>query len=1188
VPAWVSDLLAADARGARRVAGTDLQIVKTIGTRTGDPAFAFNGDVVTYTIALTRINPSDTLTEVVLIDVLPQDTLENFSIACSPACGVISETRLVPGVPGRFPDKIFTVTTQVTWTVPALTGAIPTATVKFWGRVIGQTEGKVFSNRAFVSYRRVSDNAFGSEASNTVNTIATTNLPNTGQASLSAAPTWLSDDLGGRQSEDWGDFDRDGFIDLALAGAGTTIYRNVAGSLQSVWTITKTALAVRWADLDDDGYLDLLIVGDTLMGQGANYIYRYDPALKTFTLLSTLLTPRLSYSVAVGRFNTNTVDAILEYYPADSNGCFLRYYTNNGAGTFTAGNCIAKQDVFVAMSAADVDNDGDLDLVAGMWDSPFGTGNKSLVFVNSSGSLTATRVLTLPAAATYYGYDLAWGDYDDDGFLDLAVSYPYDRKVQIFHNQGLISPGNSKGFALVYTITFAAADAPYALDWGDFDGDGRLDLIVSNLTLSVYKLSGNNPLAPVVTQIMSLPFASFSSLSLYNIRAVDTQNSGNLEVFVANAGGPSQGFPVFTPHLSPTLTPFTTDPSQHLAWGDFDGNGSLDVLLGAGNPPALQSRVRFNQNNAFSTKQEFFPSGFGPHRVAFGDVNGDGWLDAALATPIGPQLYLNNNFTTVDWTPTASSQTTALAWGDADDDGWLDLLVGNANGIVSLFMSKDGQLDTTPSWSERVVNGSVSALAWADLNRDHYPDFAAAGTNESPRVYVNRRNATFAAGWTTPYTTTTLAWGDFNGDAYPDLAIGNRGASVKVFKNTLGTLGATPVFSTAFFSQTVSVAWGDWDNDGLPELAIGNAGEANLVYANIKELSDDKRFVLAWRSSDFLNTTSVAWGDYDGNGYLDLGVSHANGAGVYRNTILSAKIPLPLNPPFVKVSRPGNTKDAYASSSSELLGSFEHPTVTIQYQLFDLDGGRSLPAPNTPGDPIYTTTFEFSLDGGFTWQTARPAPAFTPTYIITPTQGGQAATFIWDAQSDQAISDHALFRVRLVSGNRFGPLQRSSAIAFSPPFRVRGTTCGWPQHPDILFSILTTESPFVVALTGTVFASASVITYAWNFGDGTGIVFGQNVTHSYALANNYAVTLTVSGDACPQTREAVVIKSLNIFGPRVYLPLVLKNAAPARITGDGSANRQETGNSEHRVWSVERRATLPPTLRLRGLRRRRG
>jgi PKD repeat protein len=175
-----------------------------------------------------------------------------------------------------------------------------------------------------------------------------------------------------------------------------------------------------------------------------------------------------------------------------------------------------------------------------------------------------------------------------------------------------------------------------------------------------------------------------------------------------------------------------------------------------------------------------------------------------------------------------------------------------------------------------------------------------------------------------------------------------------------------------------------------------------------------------------------------------------------------------------------------------------------------------------------------------TWQRAQPAAGYTPTYILTPTKSGQAGTFVWDAQSDQAISDEAQFRVHLVSVNKYGPLQRTAAVAVSPPFRVRGTTCGWPQHPDIVFTSANTQEPFIVSMTGTVFASASVITYAWNFGDGSGLTYGQNVTHSYVVASNYPVTLTVTGDACPVTRDAVTIKAVNTFGPRVYLPLVVR------------------------------------------------
>ena len=73
--------------------------------------------------------------------------------------------------------------------------------------------------------------------------------------------------------------------------------------------------------------------------------------------------------------------------------------------------------------------------------------------------------------------------------------------------------------------------------------------------------------------------------------------------------------------------------------------------------------------------------------------------------------------------------------------------------------------------------------------------------------------------------------------------------------------------------DTRSVAWGDWDGDGDLDLAIGNYGEVNQVYENDGgglKLNGG----LGWVSPDEMNTTSLAWGDWDGDGDLDLVVGN--------------------------------------------------------------------------------------------------------------------------------------------------------------------------------------------------------------------------------------------------------------------------------------------------------------------------
>ena len=82
---------------------------------------------------------------------------------------------------------------------------------------------------------------------------------------------------------------------------------------------------------------------------------------------------------------------------------------------------------------------------------------------------------------------------------------------------------------------------------------------------------------------------------------------------------------------------------------------------------------------------------------------------------------------------------------------------------------------------------------------------------------------------------------------------------------TVDPLLTTSVWSSADSDDTFGVAWGDWDGDGDLDLAAGNYGQANRVYEN-----SGGALSSVWTSADSDGTTSVAWGDWDGDGDLDL------------------------------------------------------------------------------------------------------------------------------------------------------------------------------------------------------------------------------------------------------------------------------------------------------------------------------
>jgi uncharacterized repeat protein (TIGR01451 family) len=214
---WPPTPAAANPAGAPLAAGVVVtQIVETGRAGTG---VVYNGDQITYTILITN-NGASAAADILVIDALPPDALDG--IACDGGCERLAETTVFPEPTGG--TVVVTITRSISWTLTSLPpGAQVRKTVT--GRVTGQADGTVVTNRVFLSY---SDGNPSSEARTTVRV----RIEQTGQSGLSSVPTWFSKDQGGTISQDWGDFDRDGSLDLALASSvGLGVYRNEAGHL---------------------------------------------------------------------------------------------------------------------------------------------------------------------------------------------------------------------------------------------------------------------------------------------------------------------------------------------------------------------------------------------------------------------------------------------------------------------------------------------------------------------------------------------------------------------------------------------------------------------------------------------------------------------------------------------------------------------------------------------------------------------------------------------------------------------------------------------------------------------------------------------------------------------------------------------------------------------------------------------
>jgi hypothetical protein len=266
------------------------------------------------------------------------------------------------------------------------------------------------------------------------------------------------------------------------------------------------------------------------------------------------------------------------------------------------------------------------------------------------------------------------------------------------------------------------------------------------------------------------------------------------------------------------------------------------------------------------------PEGWGEGPSAWGDLDGDGDVDLAIGGMYTQVFRNENGKLTADpvWAPTSDLGrvgSDAVAWGDVDGDGDLDLAVAEEQ--LRLYRNDGGTLTVTPVW-ESVELGASHSLAWGDFDGDGDLDLATACDFTGYHLYRNDGGAlTTSAVWSSATTTGfgAIAWGDIDRDGDLDLAAGNE--QTELYRNDAGILTVSPVWQSVehdladFLGH--SVAWGDVDGDGDLDLAT-----SLHLYRN-----DGGRLTTAaiWSSPDWPSTpgtAGVAWGDVDEDGDLDL------------------------------------------------------------------------------------------------------------------------------------------------------------------------------------------------------------------------------------------------------------------------------------------------------------------------------
>lgn len=769
-------------------------------------------------------------------------------------------------------------------------------------------------------------------------------------------------------SATWFDSDNDGDLDIIVAGqqennealnanSGIRLFRNNGEGFNeiSIDNLNLYLGTVDYGDYDGDGDQDLFVTGDDDNTGTIAYLYKNE-GNNNFTRVDKGF-PGVYRATAdfVDYDQDGDLDIFYSGPQGNENGPTTKLYKNDGKGNFTDIESHGIINLIRSISAwADYDNDGDQDLLFAGYDRDNDTENRTILYKNN-GDDTFTD-----SGNEFEGVvhgSVLWGDYDNDGDLDIVVggegnnspsvkSQPYI--TSIYRNDG------ENGFTYqnynLYGVINGNNNAGHYMAFGDYNNDGNLDLVLSGegsdgntsfLYENTIGQSNSDPSAPdgltsnvdlnsvVMSWNSSTDEETNSNGLTYNVAVMREDGSFVVSPLADTASGyhfvEKKGNGVSKLRR---LTPGTyywkvqaIDASFN--YSAFSTLNSFEITNGLPleAPLNLSAYTNFETNKVELNWDAIEDGSFAFYKIYMGtEPNGGSVLDSTENTYF--EVSDLNNKTIYYFTVTAvdtsgiesefSLEVTGkpsyfiaeenslpsfndgdVQLGDYDKDGDLDVLISGYDGddYVAQIYENHGDGFSFSADPDAVFQFNNNATAqFADLNNDGYLDVVVGGIGsglqvsesssqlaiymnediEGQRVYSELFNHGVES-----YSNRigSVSIGDFNRDGFNDIFVTGRNDSdyaiARLFKNNGdGTFSVASNFTGVWQSSSNFV---DYNNDGwLDIFYTGAIGDAQK-YAALEKNNGDGTFTLIENTGITPTAhSSSSWADYDQDGDADL------------------------------------------------------------------------------------------------------------------------------------------------------------------------------------------------------------------------------------------------------------------------------------------------------------------------------
>jgi hypothetical protein len=792
-----------------------------------------------------------------------------------------------------------------------------------------------------------------------------------------------------------GDFNGDGKLDVAVASSFNTadsgviavLLGNGDGTFGPATTVGTGAafLGLAEGDINGDGKLDLVAVNDSFVpitvltgnGDGTFNQLAPDPSLVF-----------LAYTLSLADFNG---DGILDVAVSDADSGNVYVLLGKGDGTFAIDQSSPTTPAFIGISIAtgDFNSDGQTDMAVSFLDSNQPDINDDQVKVwlaQGPGTSISTVSGISPVGTGIHYVDAVYpGDSDYSGSVSNSVPL---LAQQVATTITLTAPGSSiTGQPVILTATLQPSDAqnhpasgtvtftqgatklgtatlsagiatlsitslPVGTDYVTckYSGDtnflasvcNHLQVVISPpltttttlaitaagspvttvptgtvVTLTATTLAGTSPVSPgqvnfcdaTAPNCLGLNRIGTAQLTTAGIAALKFVPSPGTHSYKAVFLGTSTNTTSSSAAQPLTVTSTSNPATITLADTGVPGNYTLTATVTGAAATTPTGSVSFldttNANYLLGSATlstgtsgliwiaSTVPTNVSPGSLVAADFNNDGYPDVALTTRDSVSILNGNGnggfprTTTV----TVGQSPRYLAVADFNGDGTPDLAISNqGDGSVSILTSSGNGFDVS---APIPVGLNVEAITTGDFNHDGNADFAVIYNENSIAIFLGKGDGTFtpvAAHLTTDVEPTSIVTGDFNGDGNLDLIVSNAiGSGPTVNGNLTVLLGNgdgtfTPAASPSTGVNPESIAVGDFNNDGKLDLAVAN-NTSNTV--TILLGNGDGTF-----SASSVATGAAPWSvsiaDFNGDGIPDILVVPAVG-GTATTTVLFGK-----------------------------------------------------------------------------------------------------------------------------------------------------------------------------------------------------------------------------------------------------------------------------------------------------------